>query len=345
MKTIKVRFVDFWPEFDPTENPITEVLQKHFDVRMTDEPDFLVYSNFGYSHLDYSVPRIFFTSENIRPDFNICDYALGCDRMAFGDRYFRFTVYMFQRQTQLHSMRGRRFLQKERRFCNFVYSNPSADPARDEFFHLLSKYKPVDSAGAHLNTTGFRVKNKQEFQKNYKFTIAFENSSTPGYCTEKLIDAYVAGTVPIYWGDPDVGLDFNENAFVNCHAYSGFDEVIQRIIELDRNDAAFAEVYEAPFLSRPLSGYAFDPGFEEFLMKVFNQDPAAAFRRNRQFWGRAYETQRRKFAHYITRLETRPFFSLREHLKILGLGGTIRKVGEKRQARLQAEKQSRLPDA
>lgn len=36
--------------------------------------------------------------------------------------------------------------------------------------------------------------------RRYKFTIAFENQSYPGYVTEKIADALMAGTVPIYWG-------------------------------------------------------------------------------------------------------------------------------------------------
>jgi hypothetical protein len=344
VKQLKLKFIDFWPGFDSSNNPITEVLREHFELCFAEDPDFVIYSNFGFEHLEHDVPRVFYTSENLRPDFNICDYALGFDRMSFGDRYFRFTIYMFQRQAELHAIGGRVLLSAQRKFCNFIYSNAAADPARDAFFKMLSSYKAVDSAGRHLNNTGFRVKEKQGFQKDYKFSIAFENSSTHGYCTEKIIDAYRAGTVPIYWGDPDIGLDFNSNSFVNCHAYSRFEDVVKRIIELDSDEDAFARIYEAPFFRRPLLKYAFDPGFEEFLVHIFGQDSDAAFRRNRQFWGKAYETQHKKFAHYLTRLGRNPLFNLMEHLKMLGLRGTVAKVLEKHESRKSERRANKVPE-
>jgi hypothetical protein len=42
--------------------------------------------------------------------------------------------------------------------------------------------------------------NKQRTLRDYNFVIAFENSEYPGYITEKIIDAFKAGTVPLYWG-------------------------------------------------------------------------------------------------------------------------------------------------
>jgi len=42
--------------------------------------------------------------------------------------------------------------------------------------------------------------NKLQTLRNYNFVIAFENSDYPGYITEKVIDAFKAGTVPLYWG-------------------------------------------------------------------------------------------------------------------------------------------------
>ena len=42
---------------------------------------------------------------------------------------------------------------------------------------------------------------KLKIISNHKFNIAFENSSYPGYVTEKITDAFIANTIPIYWGD------------------------------------------------------------------------------------------------------------------------------------------------
>ncbi len=63
---------------------------------------------------------------------------------------------------------------------------------RNNFFLKISKYKKVDSGGLALNNIGYIVKNKLEFIKDYKFTIAFENSSYSGYTTEKITDAFIS---------------------------------------------------------------------------------------------------------------------------------------------------------
>ena len=55
--------------------------------------------------------------------------------------------------------------------------------------------------------------------RDYKFVIAFENSSFPGYNTEKLTHAIEADSLPIYWGDPQIGRSYNVRRFVNAHDY------------------------------------------------------------------------------------------------------------------------------
>lgn len=80
-------------------------------------------------------------------------------------------------------------------------------------------YKKVDSGGKYKNNIGKPVENKRDFQMTHKFVIAFENTSTRGYTTEKIIGAYAAGAVPIYWGDPDVAMTFNTKSFINCNEY------------------------------------------------------------------------------------------------------------------------------
>jgi len=45
--------------------------------------------------------------------------------------------------------------------------------------------------------------------KDYAFSVAVENGRVPDYFSEKLIDCFLTGTVPIYWGVPTVGKWFN----------------------------------------------------------------------------------------------------------------------------------------
>ena len=50
---------------------------------------------------------------------------------------------------------------------------------------------------------------KDSFLPHYMFSIVVENSQEPSYFTEKLLDCFAVGTIPIYWGTPDIGDFFN----------------------------------------------------------------------------------------------------------------------------------------
>lgn len=94
VKTVRLKFVDFWKEFDMTNNLFLDCMTKRFNVVLSDNPDYIFYSVFGHEYLKYDCIRMFYTCENIRPDFNLCDYAMAFDWMSFEDRYLRFPVYM-----------------------------------------------------------------------------------------------------------------------------------------------------------------------------------------------------------------------------------------------------------
>lgn len=205
-KEIRIYFADFAP-MDGIKRRICAILEQKYRVILDSKnPQFVFYSVFGGEHIKYDCVRIFYTGENIVPDFNFCDYAIGFCHLDFGERYLRYPLYLFyesdyERALNKHRGISSEILRKKSRFCNFIVSNGSANPLRKEAFKAISKYKRVDSAGRLLNNIGGAVQDKFAFQSECKFSICFENSSTEGYITEKLIQAAAARTIPIYWGD------------------------------------------------------------------------------------------------------------------------------------------------
>ena len=155
------------------------------------------------------------------------------------------------------------------RFCNFIYSNYyrkfPGTIKRADFCQLLMKYKKVDCAGGVMQNTDelkrMDANNpndnlykdtrpiKSKYISKYKFTIAFENQSYPNYVTEKIWGAFLAGSVPIYWGCPQIAQIFNPAAFINCHDYSSLDEVVSRVQEIDNDHELYLKYATAsPFL-------------------------------------------------------------------------------------------------
>jgi hypothetical protein len=252
MKTIKLDFVDFWPGFDKTNNYFYNLLKTRYEIGISSKPDFLIYSVFGKGYKKYKCTRIFYTGENVRPNFNECDFAFTFDHIENNPRHYRLPLYaLYLKNSPKILIKGENYkpedlLKEKTDFCNFVYSNSKATK-RVEFFHKLSKYKLVASGGKILNNVGGRVPDKLEFIRKFKFTIAFENYSYPGYTTEKLIQPMLMGSIPIYWGNPMVAKDFNPMSFINYNDYQDDEAVIERIIELDRNDDLYLKYCNEPY--------------------------------------------------------------------------------------------------
>ncbi len=279
MQTVRLDFVDFASDFDKRNNDFVRLLSKHFEVQLDEKhPDFLFYSNFGYRHVKYDCVKIFFTGECATPNFDLCDYAFGFDRMELGDRYFRLPLYrVFQYRKDLERAMAltEKSLRKEG-FCSFVVSNDSGMAERKKMFELLNAYKPVASGGRYLNNIGGPVKDKIDFQSRYKFCLCFENSSHPGYTTEKIIQAFASGSIPIYFGNPDIGKEFNPGAFVNCHDFDSLEKAVERVIEIDRDDALYARMLGEPITSEDLLD---ESALEAFLLNIFSQSLQEARRR------------------------------------------------------------------
>jgi len=151
-------------------------------------------------------------------------------------------------------------IKKEKvKFCNFIYSNDIK--ARNDFFTLLNEYKRVDSPGrcmtnmtaiSHDNPKKSRSsfdwsKEKEEFIKQYKFTIAFENKSEQGLIIEKLIDPMLVNSIPIYIGHESVKDEFNTKSFINYHDFNNMDDFIKYIIKVDTDDELYEKILREPF--------------------------------------------------------------------------------------------------
>ena len=147
------------------------------------------------------------------------------------------------------------------------------------------------------NNIGGPVAGKITFQAGHKFVIAFENSSSPGYLTEKFAQAAQSDAVPIYWGDPEVAATFNPKAFINCHDYPSLEEAAKAVAALDQDDEAYRKMISEPwFTGNNQPEYLREDVFTEFLSNIFDQPLPNAFRRNRSRWGLKYEKRQFEMA-------------------------------------------------
>ena len=140
------------------------------------------------------------------------------------------------------------------KFCLFSVGNSSCNQ-RNHFFQELSTYKKVDSCGSYMNNLGYNCPGGHsspeylDFISQYKFMICFENTSQPNYFTEKLMNAYYGGTIPIYWGDPLIFDKVNSDAILYLKpdfTKNDVSDLIKEIIRLDNDEDAYRKKFDCP---------------------------------------------------------------------------------------------------
>ena len=272
MKKIKINFSDFWGGFNPYDNYFTNLLREEFEVEISDNPDFLFFSLFGNSHNNYNCKKIFYTGENIAPPMDYCDYAFSFDYMD-DVRNYRLPHYLLY--DGYYNLVNKKVDESliNRKFCNFLVNNGGCEQ-RNNFFHKLSKYKTVDSGGSLFNNLGYQVNGKRPFQAQYKFTIAYENNAYRpqwiGYTTEKIMEPMTINSIPIYWGNPRIDLEFNTKSFINYYDYKSEDDMIEHIIELDKNDDKYFELLKNNwFINNTIPEANKIENIKAFLYKIF----------------------------------------------------------------------------
>ncbi len=283
-RKIKVNFVDFWAGHVPTEDVIYKLLSQRYDIELSDKPDYLFCQRFGKQSLYYDgcikIERI---GENLVPDFNLFDYAIGCDFMEFGDRYLRVPMYAFNPLFKTLYGYAQPSPEKllNREFCSFVVSNANGNSLRLDFFKRLSKYKKVASGGRLMNNIGMPngVPDKMAFISKYKFNIAFENSASPGYTTEKMIEPLSAFSVPIYWGNPLIEREFSKECFICVKDRNDVERAVEEIVSLDKDDDAYLKRCLAPRLVHEVQRN-YDKLILDFLVGIIEQPKEKARRLN-----------------------------------------------------------------
>ena len=286
-KQIFVSYVDFWDGFKAENYGINEILSKYYDVQISDNPDYIFSSVYSKKYARYGKVRIFYSGECFCPDFNLFDYGIGFEKLDFGDRYIWYPNWLinpqYDEEVEMMAKKHKNFSPASVRdkFCSFVVSNGKADEIRTAFFHKLSEYKIVNSGGTYLNNIDepSGIRNKLEFQQQHKFSICFENESHPGYITEKLIQGFAAGTIPIYWGAPNVTDIFNEKSMVIVKDANDFERAIEKIIMIDNDDRLYKKMLSEPALIDEDFVYKKMSDFEKFLISIIEQPIEAARRR------------------------------------------------------------------
>jgi len=143
------------------------------------------------------------------------------------------------------------------------------------------------------------------FIRDYKFTLAFENSASAGYTTEKLVEPMLAGSIPIYWGNPEVARDFNPRSFIDVARFPSFAGAIDHILAVDADDELYLRYLREPWFNDNTPPSWFNP------------------REHLQAWQRFLSTP------WVERPRVYRDRGLRDHVRGTGLGRHLSSLGTK----------------
>ena len=96
---------------------------------------------------------------------------------------------------------------------------------RHEIANKLSKKWNIDMWGSAYNP----FNSKLLPLKDYRFTISVMNSKVNNYFTEVLVDNFMVGTIPIFWGCPNISEYFDVDGMLIFDNIDELDEILKNL--------------------------------------------------------------------------------------------------------------------
>ena len=120
---------------------------------------------------------------------------------------------------------------------------------------------------------------------HYKFSIAMENSDGDGYLSEKIIDSFLAGTIPIYYGDYILDEFINPKSYILIKGEKDIEKKIEYIKKIDNDDNLYKEIIkEKPILDDNFVNKIDRIEIKSFLKHIFTQNKNKAYRRDDDYY-------------------------------------------------------------
>ena len=204
--------------------------------------------------------NIWFTGENERPPQGEWDGFLSFDSKLNKSKNVYLPLWMLtstnlmkstkrtfweQEVPQISDLLKKRILKSPRKkfCCSFIGKTYAM---RLHALEELSKISSVDVFGQSVRNVR---KAPWKDASKYKFCLCFENDIYPGYVTEKPLEAYIAGTVPLYFGY-DIEGYLNPKAMINLLDFSDITEWVKYVGKVHSNEKLYKHHFEQPILQR-----------------------------------------------------------------------------------------------
>jgi len=276
---MRVAFADFWTPFDSKANIFVDALRALRDsivVSSPEEADLLICSIFGDQHDKFlgktpiirflGEPRTFTPAVGVATlgfdfdDETVLNYRLPLWLLQF-DWFCAGRSYLNPNSLiQPNLIHKARNVEKRKYFAVSVFNHDPIGNRVRMLEALIASGLPVSAYGKPFGNWFYGEETKLSILTNFQFNICFENSLLAGYHTEKLIHAYFAGCIPVYWGSSTHVLDFNPNAYLFLHNGTDETSLVQEMIEIANSPSRMARMIEQPlFQNKPSVNEVLNP--------------------------------------------------------------------------------------
>ena len=122
---------------------------------------------------------------------------------------------------------------EKNKLVSIISSNKKATYGHKLRHDIIDNFKDkIDTYGR-----GYKpIELKTEGLVDYRFSIVVENTKMDYYFTEKIIDCFMTGTIPIYYGCPSVDKFFDINGILVFDSIDDLEKILYNLTEEDYNE-------------------------------------------------------------------------------------------------------------
>lgn len=143
---------------------------------------------------------------------NLIDYMPNCIYYPFGG------TWIDERNWKIH---------KKQKNVSIIASNKRTTKGHKLRHSIISRYN--ESIESILGLGYKPIDHKLDGLRDYRYSIVVENSRCNYYFTEKIIDCFLTGTVPIYWGCPGIGEFFNIEGIITFNDIDDLNSILSNL--------------------------------------------------------------------------------------------------------------------
>jgi GT2 family glycosyltransferase len=111
---------------------------------------------------------------------------------------------------------------------SMIYSDKTFSGGHRLRHEVASRIRGIDLFGSGSLTP---IQSKEEGLTDYMFSIAIENSNQKNYFTEKILDCFAVGTIPIYWGCSNIHEFFDSKGIIPFSSVEELEKIVAEINE------------------------------------------------------------------------------------------------------------------